>query len=173
MGVTIRNVSRIREIQASLRELSRLSLEIGVFAGQAKTKSKNKEKSIDYARIASIHEFGLTINQDYTSEITGNKVQRKIVIPERSFIRSTFDEKQDEWLRFVKKRIPKLLNGQLTAEKLVSLLGEKIVRDIKEKIKAIDDPPNAPSTIAAKGSSSPLIQTGGLRKRVTYKVVSK
>lgn len=168
MGVKIKNVSRIEEIKTNIKELSKYEIQIGVFAGEAKTKNQ-----IDYATIAGVHEHGFTIEQNYISKKTGKKVQRKIVIPERSFIRTTFDEKQDEWVNFIKRRLPKVITGEMSAKQLVELLGERITRDIKKKIKEIDSPPNAPSTIKAKGSSNPLIDTGGLRKRVTYKVVSR
>ena len=158
MGVHIRNVSRIREIQAVLREFSRYAIEIGVFA-----ESGSSKDGVSYALIAGVHEFGVTIKQ----------AKGDIVIPERSFIRSTFDEKNEQWFNFVKKRMPAVLTGTMPVKRLMELLGEKIVSDIKKKIKDIDDPPNAASTIAQKGSSSPLIDTGGLRMRITYKVVSR
>lgn len=158
MGVTVRSISRIREIKVSLKELSRYAIEIGVFA-----ESGSSKDGVNYALIAGVHEFGVTIKQ----------VKGDIVIPERSFLRSTFDEKNVEWFNFVKNRMPVVLTGGMPAKRLMELLGAKIVSDIQKKIKDIDDPPNAASTIAQKSSSSPLIDTGGLRMRVTYKVVSK
>lgn len=152
MGVNIRNVSQIEQMKRSLREFGSLAIEVGIFGSDDSF----------YAMIAGVHEFGMTIRQE-----KGN-----IVIPERSFLRSTFDEKNEKWFQFVKKRIPALLEGRIGARQLCELLGTKMVADIQKKIKDIDDPPNAASTIAQKGSSSPLIDTGGLRMRVTYKVVS-
>lgn len=153
MGVTIRNVSQIEQMKRSLRELGSLGIEVGIFGSD----------DSHYVMIAGVHEFGMTIRQKKGS----------IVIPERSFIRSTFDEQNKKWFDFVKKRIPSLLDGRISARQLCELLGTRMVADIQKKIKDIDDPPNAPSTIAQKGSSSPLIDTGGLRMRVTYKVVSR
>ena len=42
--------------------------------------------------------------------------------------------------------------------------------DIVESITQLDTPPNTPKTIARKGSSNPLIDTGFLRANVTFKV---
>lgn len=158
MGVRIRNVSRISQTVAQLRALNNLALEIGVFSS-----SGANSEGVNYAVIAGVHEFGVTIRKE-----TGS-----IVIPERSFLRSTFDDKSTEWLKFIQKRIPKVIAGEMQARQLMELLGAKIVSDIQKKLKQIKDPPNAPSTIAAKGSSNPLIDTGGLRMRITYRVVSR
>ena len=49
-------------------------------------------------------------------------------------------------------------------------LGEKVVADVQRKIVALKDPPNAPSTIAKKGSANPLIDTGRLRQSIDFEV---
>ncbi|MFN3506212.1 MAG: hypothetical protein ACK4ZU_01965 [Allorhizobium sp.] len=49
-------------------------------------------------------------------------------------------------------------------------LGIKAQGDIQEEITSLQSPPNAPSTIAQKGSSNPLIETGELRASVAFKV---
>lgn len=152
MGVRIRSTNRIPQITLSLRELGGLGVEVGIFGSDDSF----------YAMIAGVHEFGMTIRQE-----KGN-----IVIPERSFLRSTFDEQNAKWFNFVKKRIPALLEGQMNARQICELLGTRMVADIQKKITTLDTPLNADSTIKAKGSSNPLIDTGGLRMRVTYKVVS-
>lgn len=151
-GVRITGSNRIPDVTSSLRNLGRYSVEVGIFGSDDSY----------YAMIAGVHEFGITIRKE-----TGS-----IVIPERSFLRSTFDENKEKWFKFVQKRIPKLINSQITAYRLCELLGAKMVGDIQIKITDLDTPPNADSTIKQKGSSNPLIDTGGLRMRVTYRVVS-
>lgn len=155
MGVRIRisGTNRIPQLVQSIRELRDFEIEVGIFGSDDSF----------YAMIAAVHEFGITIRKE-----TGS-----IVIPERSFLRSTFDEKNDEWIKFVKKQLPKLLDGQMSARTICERLGAKMVGDIQKKLTQLDDPPNAPSTIAQKGSSNPLIDKGGLRQRITYKVVSR
>ena len=49
-------------------------------------------------------------------------------------------------------------------------LGEMARGDIVESITKLNTPPNSPKTIALKGSSNPLIDTGFLRANVTFKV---
>lgn len=158
MGVRVRNVSRISQSISQLRALNNLAVEIGVFSS-----SGTNAEGVNYVIIAGVHEFGVSIRKEKGS----------INIPERSFLRSTFDEKSEDWLKFMKNHIPKVITSDMQARQLMELLGTKITSDIQKKIKDINDPPNAPSTIAAKGSSNPLIDTGGLRMRITYRVVSK
>lgn len=150
-SVRVRGTNRIPQLVQSIRELGEYGIEVGVYGSDDSY----------YAMIAAVHEFGITIR----------KAKGSIVLPERSFLRTTFDEKNDEWFKFVKKQIPKLLNEQTNARTICERLGAKMVGDIKIKLTQLSDPPNAPSTIAQKGSSNPLIDSGGLRMRITYKVV--
>jgi len=56
------------------------------------------------------------------------------------------------------------------ARQVLRKLGIKVQGDIQEEINALQTPPNAPSTIAQKGSSNPLVDTGELRSSVTFKI---
>lgn len=149
--VNIRDVNRMLQLVANLKELKGYVIKVGIFG------------SDEYVMIANVHEFGARIRngKGYT------------IIPERSFMRSTFDENNGEWINFFESQLKLLLNGRLEAKTLCERLGARMVADIQKKIKEIDTPPNAPSTIAQKGSSNPLIDTGGLRQRITYKVEKK
>lgn len=142
------NIARLKDV---LKELKNYTVEVGIFG------------SDEYVMIASVHEFGATIRRGKGS----------INIPERSFLRTTFDEKNEEWVSFFKSQLKQVLALKMDVQTLYKRLGTKMVADIQERITDLDAPPNAPSTIAQKGSSNPLIDTGGLRMRVTYKVVRK
>ena len=150
--IRINDTNRIPQAQANLRELNRYAVEIGIFGD-----SGSSSEGVSYVLIATVHEFGAAVKN----------------IPERSFIRSTFDEKSDDWSNFIKKRISKVLSGAMPARQLYEMLGAKIASDIQTKIKTLQDPPNAASTVKQKGSSNPLIDTGGMRMRVTHRVVAK
>jgi len=142
------NISRLKDV---LKELKNYSVEIGIFG------------SDEYVMVASVHEFGATIRRGGGS----------ITIPERSFLRTTFDEKNEEWVNFFKSQLKQVLGLQMDVQTLFNRLGARMVGDVQKKITDLDAPPNAPSTIIKKGSSNPLIDTGGLRMRVTYRVVRK
>ncbi|MED3805607.1 hypothetical protein [Priestia megaterium] len=98
---------------------------------------------------------------------------KSVTIPERSFVRSTFDEKNDEWVQFMERLIDKVLAFEIDAKTLFERVGAKAAADIQEKITTLRSPGNSPITMENKGSSNPLIDTGGLRARVTWRVVER
>ncbi|WP_313893860.1 hypothetical protein [Psychrobacillus sp.] len=153
VNIRITDRNRIPLLTMSLRELKRYSVEVGVFA----------DEDSHYAMIASVHEFGVTIQKRNSS----------IIIPERSFLRTTFDEKEADWVQFAKRQLKNVLDFKIDARTLYERLGARMVGDIQEKITDLDAPPNAISTIQKKGSSNPLIDDGGLRRRITYRVVER
>lgn len=95
-----------------------------------------------------------------------------VTIPERSFVRSTFDEKEETWSEFLKRQLNLVLSGQISVEDMFNRMGAIAAADIQEKM-ANSSPANAGATISAKRSSNPLVDTGGLRQRVTWKVVRR
>ena len=73
-------------------------------------------------------------------------------------------------LEDIKAGFVRVIKRELTPEQLADLLGQKYVGQIQARISAGIPPPLAESTIARKGSSVPLIDTGQLRSAVTYEV---
>ncbi|MBW2672317.1 MAG: hypothetical protein JRD89_02725 [Deltaproteobacteria bacterium] len=146
-------------LKKELDYLRRNRLEIGIFEGSPSADSPSGdveglgEYSWDVVKIATIHEFGGKY------------------IPERSFIRSTMDERESDITNMTERLLNQMIQGYLDAETLLSRLGEYITGLIKQKITDIRTPPNAPATIQRKGSSNPLIDTGRMRMSVTWRVV--
>lgn len=91
-------------------------------------------------------------------------------IPERSFIRSTVNENRAEIKTFIQAQKKNILINDGGVKQL-GLIGLKVQTMIQKKIQAFTDPPNAASTIAQKGSSHPLIDTGQMVQSVRYVVV--
>lgn len=161
------NRENLDRLYRELDELNRYAIEIGIFAAD----------DSEYAMIANVHEFGTTIhakNGKFLAIPTpdGIVLKESVKIPERSFVRSTFDEKNNEWIEFLKNRVEKLTRLELTARQVFEQLGARIASDIQMKIRDLRTPPNSALTIANKGSDNPLIDKGGLRQRVTWKVVN-
>lgn len=94
-------------------------------------------------------------------------------IPERSFIRSTFDERNRAYSALVEKLILLVYLRQETVLGTLAILGQMIETDIKNKIVTLRDPPNAPGTIKKKKSSNPLIDTGQMKNSIRYVVYRK
>lgn len=94
----------------------------------------------------------------------------EIVIPARPFIRSTMDERRERYGADATRLWNQILEGRQTLRGGLALLGQLVERDIRMKIRTLRTPPNAPSTIAKKGSDNPLIDTGAMRGSVRYAV---
>ena len=89
-------------------------------------------------------------------------------IPERPFLRTAIAGADRELVPIMKAGIdPKTMELD---ERTASLLGEVMKARIQRSIVALREPPNAPSTIARKGSSNPLIDIGVMRQSVDYEV---
>lgn len=85
--------------------------------------------------------------------------------PPRAFFRNAISNYGDSWgetaFKFFK-------NAE--ANKALGMLGEVVRSDIVKSIDRTLTPPNSPVTIARKGSSHPLIDTGLLRASVNFEV---
>lgn len=110
----------------------------------------NEEPTHSILEIATMHEFGLAH------------------IPERSFLRAWFDSQLEKNKKAMKSAATRILKGKWTADEAMKKLGSYFQGQIQKRIAAGIPPANAPRTIANKGSSTPLIDTGQLRSSITY-----
>lgn len=91
-------------------------------------------------------------------------------IPERPFLRNTMRNKKNSYTRAMSDSAPKILRAETTIPAVLSKLGVLAQGDIQSEITSLSTPPNSPVTIARKGSSNPLIDTGAMRQAVTWKL---
>ena len=105
--------------------------------------------------------------QDIVNRATFNEFGTR-TIPERSFIRSTFDENLKKYENLTRREARKI--GVQSTAAFLKRLGLRAEADIKRKIVKLKTPPNAPATIAAKGSSNPLIDTGRMRQSISHEI---
>lgn len=89
-------------------------------------------------------------------------------IPERPFLRGAFDRNRFKIAKIQDVVYFRLLKGTTTVEKGIGLIGEVFTRLVKEQITDLRTPPNDPATIAKKGSSNPLVDSGQLRQSITH-----
>lgn len=102
--------------------------------------------------VATFNEFGTT------------------TVPERSFLRSTMDEQRPKYARMLDRVIGRWVDGKLSLADGFGLVGLQAKADVQRKIVKLRDPPNADSTIARKGSSNPLIDTGQMLNAIDFAV---
>ena len=158
---------------------------------------RKKHGDIDNIGLAVVHEFGANINHPGGTPYTvfggggrsggmvggaaiflrkgdpraiGVTRPHQIRIPERSFLRSAFDQNRRVYERMLEQGTGRVIDGTDKPARVVGLIGEKHVADVVNGINAGIAPPNAPSTIARKGASKPLIHTGQLKMAIKVKV---
>ena len=91
-------------------------------------------------------------------------------IPQRSFIRATVDENLDRIQALQAALAKRIILAEITAEQAMAQLGAFVKGLIQSRIARGIEPANAPSTVARKGSSKPLIDTGQLRSSIDFVV---
>lgn len=91
-------------------------------------------------------------------------------IPARPFLGSSFDDNREKWGRAGDVAIDKALTGEMDFAAGLAILGTLAQQDIQEKIASGDFAANSPLTIAMKGSSQPLNDTGAMRQAIRYEV---
>ena len=93
--------------------------------------------------------------------------------PSRPFMRDSVDDNADKISSACKSKLKALASGQKTAEQVLKELGVMQVGLVQATIRDGEFAPNAPSTIARKGSDKPLIDTGQMRQSVHYVITEK
>ena len=91
-------------------------------------------------------------------------------IPERPFLSNAMRNHRSDYQRQMKQSARKVLRGETAIHTVLSKLGILAQGHIQGEITNLASPPNSPVTIALKGSSNPLIDTGEMRQAVTWKV---
>lgn len=89
-------------------------------------------------------------------------------VPERSWLRAWFDETRAQNNELALRQLRLVVTGKITPEVALEQLGAVMVGQIQKRIAEGISPPNAASTIAAKGSAVPLIDEGTLRQSITF-----
>jgi phage gpG-like protein len=91
-------------------------------------------------------------------------------IPARPFMRPTVDANAQKYGEMLgaSARQQMLNNGRMSSALLV--VGNAMRNDIIKAIVALRNPPNAPATIAKKGSSNPLVDTGNMQRQLVYEI---
>lgn len=87
-------------------------------------------------------------------------------IPPRPFFDIAIHENQQTWMSTLAKEIKK----DQPLKRAYQRTAQLIRKDIVQTITNLDEPANAPATIAKKKSSNPLVDTRLLTRSVTYKL---
>lgn len=130
----------------------------------------------DYAWLAGIMEYGcnIPVTPKMRAFLSANGLHLKksttvIRIPERSFLRAGHDKNADRVMTQTGRALSLVVAGRMSVDELLDLCGQQMATAIKTYMRDLDSPPNHPYTIEQKGSSNPLIDTGGLLESITWK----
>lgn len=148
MASGVRDIDRgYRDLVKRVFDLQRPRVAVGIFESDERT---DDGKTV--LEVAIINEFG-----------GGN-------VPSRSFLRAWFDENADRARSTLTKLLQQVVDGKLTKQKALEQFGLWCQGEVQKRIAAGIPPPNAPSTVAKKGSSKPLINKGQLRSSITFAI---
>lgn len=161
---TIRN--RFPQLQATLKLMNGRNVSVGAIG-----------KNGEMAWLAGIHEYGLHIKVTdkmraylHRQGLHLKKSTTEIIIPERSFLRTGFDECEDQVLQTIDLTLGHCLGGQISQEEFFRNIGLLLMSGVKDRIQSMQNPSNHPFTVAQKGSSAPLRDTGNLIGAINYEV---
>jgi hypothetical protein len=151
VGLVVKDSPRRKALDQALRAPG-LSITVGVHAAEGAELRNGSALGETVADIASEHELGLGV-------------------PERSFVRAYCDATALGIEADLRQGAKRAVSGGLTWAKAAELIGQKHAAGMQKYIAdGKVSPPLSPITIAKKGSSTPLIDTGQLRSAITYTV---
>jgi len=159
--------NRIPDLVRELQYLASHQVEIGIFA------DASRDGAVPMLVIAAANEFGAKIpkRQARFEDLDGENPEKWVIIPERSYLRAWFDENVDVLQATMERLIGQVVEGKISGRAALETIGGYVVTHVQAYMVDLKTPPNAPSTIARKGSSNPLIDTGQLKDAITWRVV--
>lgn len=143
-SVTVKDIDKgYKQIAINVKGLKHRGVKIGIMGGGT---------VLDYAMY---NEFG-------TSRM-----------PARPFMGTTAERYSKDVVKMVDQLVGNIVDGKSDVERVLSVLGEWYQMKMQQTIRDAKTwaAPNSPETIAQKGSSSPLIDTGRLLGAVRYEKI--
>lgn len=144
------------KIMNDLLEADRYQLLVGIQEGSKTTgrisNRRHQPVGLNIAQYAAENEFGTR------------------TVPQRSFMRTAFDENLALITRYASDQIGKVVDQNESIDVALKLVGQLMTGLIQKKITTITFPPNSAATIAEKGSSKPLIDFGSMLAAVRYTI---
>ena len=176
----VKDVNKIPKALAQLNQLKIRQAKVGIF-----------DDAPSLVNIAAMNEFGVDIpvdakvhrhlrmlaSQHGAPTETLPREGERLRIPERSFLRATLDEREDDVAEAAPEHIAAMMEGETDAYQAAQAIGRVLQEAVIERVaRGTDFAPNDPFTIALKGHARPLIgktgvleTTQGIRLRVVRK----
>ena len=143
--------SKWKKLKGTLKSSA---VKVGVISGKGGA-------DVQLLQIAAVHEFGSPKNK----------------IPERSFIRGTFDNNLDATAQKIKELGEKYMEAAgkgRNIRRTLMELGEWGVNEVKKYITRTGKfVPLRPATIRRKGDDKPLVDSGRLLNSISYEIIGR
>lgn len=136
----IKDENNVDKFMEKLKEILDARIEVGIL------------QSGGVLNIAIIHEYG------------------SAHIPERSFIRGTFDSRKKQIEQEGERLLKEVIEKDLDANRFFQSYGDYLVKQVRDYMHELQSPPNAPSTQKKKGSANPLIYKGKMVESIEWRV---
>lgn len=183
-------ISGIEEAKRQLdREIKKLASDKTVLVGIHEDAGSTDDGDLTMAQLGAIQHFGADINHPGGTSY-GYKTQKdakegkvrflgkgkgymelgvtkphKITIPPRPWLDVGVQSGTQDYLEVIQNHSDDIDNA-------LEIIGQIAVGKVQDYMTNLSAPPNAKSTVAKKGSSNPLIDTGALRQSVTYSITN-
>lgn len=152
----------IPKMAKNLKALGGLKVQVGVLGGEL-------------AWLGRIHEYGLKIEITpkmrkflHSKGLHIKDSTEYITIPERSFLRSGYDENRKAVLEAAKSILSDVISGNLSINEYGEIVGIELSSRIQDYATNLSSPKNHPFTIKQKGSDNPLVDTGQMINSIGY-----
>jgi hypothetical protein len=185
----ITTIDRYQEIQKSLAELAKKDVLVGI--PMEKSSRLENSDQINNAELAYIHTHGIRrrpMREEMQQNMDNNNLPYSTAFqmylqvhgsplwqsPPRPIIEPAIEHHKDEIASLLQEALIKALECKdfLPALKKAGMKGQNVARGWFTN-PLNQWPPNSPLTVAEKGSDKPLIDTGELRKSITYVIRDK
>jgi len=185
------SIQNFQQVQDQLKkELDKLRGDKFVTVGIHEGAQGVESSDLTMASLGAIHEFGAEINHPggtsygYATQddAAAGKVRflktgqgyaelgvtgpHQINIPARPWLAPGVESGTKEYIQTIEAGVKSGTNPDIILETIGIIAQGKVQQYMTD----LQTPPNAPSTIAKKGSSNPLIDSGAMRQSVTYVV---
>lgn len=160
------NTAAGRHFDWQIKQLKRgPRVKIGITESKFEDPKKESESGYSLGEIAVVNEFGTA----------RKRADGSPWVPERSFIRSTHDEKRTLMIAFINRLRHEVLTGLMTTRRALGKVGVLMKGYIQDKIITLKDPPNKQSTVekktrAGREGDNPLIDTGQLLRSIEFEI---
>ena len=179
-GRVIKDINRIPRALRQLNRMQTRRVKVGIFADapQLVAIGAMNEFGTDIPVDAELHRKLQMLAREHGAPTdTLPKEGEQLRIPERSFLRATFDEQEDEVVDAAPEHIVAMMEGEKDAYEAARGIGRMLQEAVIERVASGESfEPNDPFTIALKGHARPLIgRTGVLEttQGIRVKVVRK